>query len=158
MVNPNGPNQYDRLLAQLDQVEQTWNPTNPGEQVHGTVSEIVYVRTKDSRTFPMVLLADPSGTSWKVGCGRAQLRSELDRRKVQPGDQLAIRYNGQQTGKNNGRSFYSYGVAHAPIGPRDASLAFDGSREVDDDLGLIPGATSAPTVDGAPEDDSGFQR
>jgi hypothetical protein len=131
---------FDDLLAQLDQVEQPWSPEHDGDQVFGVVSGIDYIRTKVGTTMPLLRLTAPDGVVWKVAAGRAALRGELDRRSVQPGDRLAIRYTGMTAGKDGGRDFHGYRVAHQPVGPRDASAAFDGSREAVDDLGLVPGA------------------
>lgn len=132
---------YTELLAELDTVEETWTPERPGDQVFGVVTAVEYVRTKAGSTFPVLRITAPDGIAWRVGAGRMQLRNELDRRKVQPGDRVAIRYTGLTPGKDGGRDFHGYKVAHQPVGPRDPSLVFDGSREADDDLGLVAGAS-----------------
>jgi hypothetical protein len=132
--------EYADLLAELDQVEEAWSPVNSGDQVYGLVTGIDYIRTKVGSTMPLIRLTAPDGVAWKVGAGRAALRNELERRQVQPGDRLAIRYTGVTAGKDGGRDFHGYKVAHQPVGARDASAAFDGSREAHDDLGLVEGA------------------
>jgi hypothetical protein len=128
------------LLAELDQVEQAWSPANSGDQVFGLVTGIDYIRTKAGTTMPMIRLASPDGVVWKVGAGRMAIKNELDRRRVQPGDLLAIRYLGMVEGRDGGRDFHGYRVSHRSMGPRDATAAFDASREVEDDLGLVGGA------------------
>ena len=142
---------WNDLLAELDQVEETWSPENDGDQVFGVVTAIEYVRTKAGTTFPLLRVTSPDGVVWKVGAGRAQLRGELDRRSVQPGDRVAIRYTGITAGKDGGRDFHGYKVAHQPVGPRDPSAVFDGSREAVDDLGLVAGAADGTfTLDDQP--------
>lgn len=131
---------FAELLADLDVEETLWKPETPGDQVHGTIASIEYVRTKQGSTLPMVKVRTPTGGLVKVAAGRAAIRNELDRRKVQAGDLLAIRYLGVVDGKDGGRDFHGYRVSHKAMGARDAGAAFDGSREVEDDLGLVEGA------------------
>lgn len=135
------------LLSQLDADERDWTPAQAGEQVYGVIAGIDYMRAKNGNTFPMVRMAGPDGVTWKVIAGRAAIRGELDRRKVQPGDRIAIRYLGLVQGRDGGRDFHDYRIAHQPVGPRDPAQAFDANRVLEDDLGLIPDALASGTAD-----------
>lgn len=141
---------FAAMLADLDVEESLWKPETPGDQVYGEVTAIEYVRTKQGTTLPMVKVRTPAGDLVKVAAGRAAIRNELDRRKVQAGDLVAIRYLGLVEGKDGGRDFHGYRVAHKPLGARDASAAFNGATEVADDLGLVAGAVDGTfgAVDG----------
>lgn len=68
--------------------------------------------------------SDNPAVVWGVLCLHHVLESELvERRHVQPGDLVAIKYLGKPAGKD----YVSYRVVHEARGPRTASTAPSGS-------------------------------
>lgn len=131
---------FKSLEAELDVDLIEWEPASKGERIVGIVKAIEYVPTKSGEAMGVLTLTTPSGALARVACGAKNLRGQLESAKVQPGDGLAIQYEGKRQGKNGGNEFNAYRVAMQAIGQRDKEAAFK-VPEMPSDLGLVEGAT-----------------
>lgn len=127
-----------RISANLERTEVEWEPTDPGDTVVGYVGAIELIETKNG-VIPVVLVDTEDGSRVRVYAGRTRLRKQLVANKVQPGDAVGIRYEGEKQPRNGGRSYFDYRVDVVRIGERkpDEMLV-----ETPDD-GLVPGAVQA---------------
>lgn len=129
---------FTDLSAELDVPLIEWEPTTIGERIVGRVKTIEYVPVREGKEWMgLLLLETPNGSLARVAAGAKNLKSQLEAAKVQPGDGLAMQYEGERQPKNGGRAYNSYRVATHAVGPRDTALAFkvpEGSPEAD--LGL----------------------
>lgn len=130
------------LEAELDVELIEWEPETQGERVVGTVKSVEYVPMKTGGAMGVVTLATPSGALARVACGAKNLKSQLESAKVQPGDGLALQYEGKRESRNGGNAYNAYRVAHAPVGDRRPAEAFKVPEHVEDD-DLLPGAAAA---------------
>jgi hypothetical protein len=102
----------DRLAAAraaLDEPRpEAWKNPKEGEELAGTV-----VRTEEGdlgdEPVPIVIIDTGDGLR-AVWCFHDALRSQLNKLEPQPGDVIAIRYNGKQQSAS-GRFYHSYTVA-----------------------------------------------
>lgn len=131
---------YAALEAELDVERIDWEPEQAGERIVGEVKAIEYVSLDSGRVMGVLTLATPSGALARVAAGAKQLKGQLETAKVQPGDALAIKYEGKKTGRNGGREFNSYVVATQAVGDRRPEDVFKVPEETDD---LLPGAAEA---------------
>ena len=138
--------EWGALLEGLDDKEVPWNPENTGEQIYGVLQEIAYPRLKHGVVARLYIRDHSEPTIHVVTAGRAALKSECERRRIQPGDQIAIRYLGKQKSKG-GADFHAYRVQNQG-GPRNPDQIFkvveDHSGE---DLGLTTEAEQASSDD-----------
>jgi hypothetical protein len=142
-ANPARADMFAELEAQLDVQQIDWNPEQPGERVVGLVKSIEYLPTKSGGLMGVLRLATPSGAEARVSAGAKNLRAQLEAAKVQPGDGLALQYEGQRQSRTGGNPYNAYRVAMQAVGPRDPGKAFKVPEEADD-LGLLPGAAQDP--------------
>lgn len=133
---------FAALEAQLDVELIEWEPATEGERILGVVRQIDYIPTKSGAAMGVLTLATPSGAQARVACGAKNLKSQLEAAKVQTGDGLAIQYEGKRQSKNGGNEYNAYRIAHQAVGERRRDV-FKVPDTVEDDLGLVPGATSA---------------
>lgn len=131
-------NALDRIEANLQREEIDWEPTEVGDTVVGYVGAIEYVETKNGE-MPVVAIDTKDGARVKVYCGRTRLRKQLAKNKVQPGDALGIRYEGEKASKSGGNRYFDYRVDVVRVGERKPDEIF---RDTDDD-DLVAGAVQA---------------
>lgn len=122
-------NPLDVIEQNLQRDELDWEPSEVGDQVVGFVAGISYVETRNGET-PILAIDTKGGTRVKVWAGRTRLRKQLAANKVQPGDAIGIRYEGQKRSKN-GHDFFDYKIEVVRVGPRKPEEMF---RDDADDL------------------------
>jgi hypothetical protein len=102
----------DRLAAAkaaLDQPRpEAWRNPSPGDELAGTVAWIEAGDLGDGAV-PIVVV-DMGDSLRSVWVFHDALRSQLEKLQPQPGDVIAIRYNGKQISAS-GRTYHSYSVA-----------------------------------------------
>lgn len=103
--------------AALDVEEESWNP-EPGDKVIGALLGVERIATKVG-SVPVLRIGRADGTVARVMAGRKVLRSELERKKAQPGDTVGILYVGEAKSKD-GQPFFNYRVVVVEKGPRGA--------------------------------------
>ncbi len=85
------------------------------------VGELIARYTFDGGEFEpaemLVILPDGSEVAYSVLCGKATLRSFVERTDPQVGGQVGIKYAGEATSKKNGKSYAVYNGAFKPADP-----------------------------------------
>jgi hypothetical protein len=139
MPDTSSSDMFAALEAQLDVELIEWEPTVEGERIVGLVKTIEYVPTKLGTPMPVLTLQTPSGAHARVVAGAKNLKGQLEAAKVQPGDGVAIQYEGRRSPKNGGHEYNAYRIAHQAVGPRTPGAAFKVPDAVPHD-DLVPGA------------------
>ena len=145
-ANPSNSNAaqdpWAALEAQLDAPTAIrWEPKNPGDRIVVVVNDFKYLQTKaGDRVLPIVLGTMKTGQPVEISAGRAAIKSRLVEAKVQPGDMVAIEFEGEKQ-TEAGRSFFSYKAVVSKNGPRVLGTEFDPDSAVIDDL--VPNAVQA---------------
>lgn len=144
-MTPDTNAMFAALEAELDVDLIEWEPTETGERIVGRIKSIEYVPIRDGRERMGVLhLETPNGSLARVSAGAKNLKSQLEAAKVQPGDGLALQYEGQRSPRNGGREYNAYRVATQAVGARTPDRAFKVPEgPVEDDLGLITGTDAS---------------
>jgi hypothetical protein len=105
----------DRLAvakAALDEPRpEAWKNPSPGEELAGTVVRVEAGDLGDGPV-PIVVIDTGDGNLRSVWVFHDALHSQLEKLQTQPGDVIAIRYNGKQRSAS-GRDYHSYTVASA---------------------------------------------
>ncbi len=116
----------DDLESRLDRDEAPiWHP-QPGEKLIGRVVELEW-KTGDYEPHPLVTLVDDDGNEMAVRASATVLRNALERLRVQIGDKIAIRYNGERKSQA-GRSYRDFRVVKDQKAGEDFwSLAEEGN-------------------------------
>lgn len=128
----------DELDAAVDVDVTRWEP-EPGAKLVGTVVGIEYIKTKSGRYMPIVSIHDRSlDVVVEVPAGRAVLARRLESEKVQPGDGLAVKFNGSVTPEGGGNAYFDYRVAVARVGDRGPDVF----KVPADDDGLVEDAAT----------------
>ena len=98
------------LKAKLDQPRaESYKFTRAGEILTGTVAKLDVGRTRDGDQVRIVVLDDGEALR-SVWLLHDALDSQMRKLKPQPGDRIAIRYNGKETSAGSGRQYHSYTV------------------------------------------------
>jgi hypothetical protein len=119
----------DELLAQASADAQAdeipdWRPS-AGDSIAGAVVAVDRFTPREGDSFPVVTIATRDGEPVRVFCSRSVLRREIAEKHPQPGDLIAVRYNGSRL-SGAGRSFHHYSVAvrHQPAAPTEDQPPF----------------------------------
>jgi len=132
---------WDDMFEELKEEENVWNPTDVGERVFGEVREIDYPELKHG-VVPRLFIREPeSQTVHVVLAGRTNLKTQLLRKKVQPGDRIAIMYRGKLQGQGN--AYHAYKVVTRETDPRNADLVIQDVKSESSDLGFTSEAQAA---------------
>jgi hypothetical protein len=142
------PDHLDALAqieANLDRELLEWAPVETGDTLIGYCRAIEYVSTKHG-SIPTLQVETRDGALFTVWCGRARLKNQLHRAKLQPGDALGLRYLGQVESTNGGNAYHDYKVDVVRVGARREADMF----KIEEDLGLTPAAFNHDNVDDDP--------
>ena len=109
-----------RALARLGSADPSpWMPHKEKEhpkQIAGTVVRVGLYTTSSAaygvQTAPEVVLETPEKT-WGLRAFHSVLRSQLAQNNVQPGDTIAVEYQGMRESASGGSSYHGYRVARA---------------------------------------------
>ena len=85
---------------------------------------------------------------WDLSCGPASIKRPLAEKKAQPGDLIAIRYDGIGQTKS-GLDYKRFKIATEPQGERIEGVFFDLERaeaESGNDLGFVDGWNTTPAA------------
>jgi hypothetical protein len=107
----------ERARQALDVAETAWRPATKKDHPQVVAGDVVAIEMRGVNTAqgyqqcPVVVL-DAGEVVWAVWAWHSVLRSALARANVQPGDTIAIRYNGLQE-PAGGAAYHSYTVRRA---------------------------------------------
>jgi hypothetical protein len=89
---------------------EAWRP-DPGDKLSGEVVELSARAGYDGELYPIVTIRQRDGIELAVHAFHAVLRNELAKLAPQPGQRIAIRYDGQKGGDDGRSRYHSYRVA-----------------------------------------------
>ena len=110
-------NLKDKLDEEYEQVD-AWRP-QPGQELIGTVARI-NTRKTDQGDYPVVTIREADGSKLAFHAFHSVARTRLAEENPLPGDEMAIRYLGEQEGKNFTYHNYRIVVEHHQMSTKDA--------------------------------------
>ena len=123
----------DKLDEEYEQVD-AWRP-QPGQELIGTIVRINDRKT-DQGVYPVVTIREADGSKLAFHAFHAVAKTRLAEENPLPGDEMAIRYLGEQEGKNFTYHNYRIVVEHNQMPTKDAENVAATQQEKED--GEIP--------------------
>lgn len=97
-----------------EEFAQGWRP-EAGDGIEGVVVKVNY-RVHENHPepgYPIVTIQTANGELWAIHGMPSVLKNEINDRHLRPGDELAVIYDGNKSGRS-GRSYHAYRVASKP--------------------------------------------
>jgi hypothetical protein len=117
----------DRLAGN----SEAWRPADNDDHPNPVVGTVVEVTTGtgDYGDYPLIFVQDEDGNEWRVHCFGSVLQSRIAALKPEPGDEIGIKYLGEEPAKAfPGKNYKNFKVvlekkAGAADGPDWAAMA-----------------------------------
>jgi len=109
-VKPKKKASPDPLLAALDWERGIyWQATGPGDSLVGTFERLDHRAKSNGELFPVVEIRTDEGVLYAVWLFHTVLRQQFRAARPQPGERVAVRYDGQRQ-SGGGRPYHAYRV------------------------------------------------
>ena len=142
------PDRLAAARAKLDQPRaETFKFTKAGDEIAGVV---VRLDLADTEYGPQrIVVVDPGdGNLRSIWLLHDALRSQMEKLRPQPGDAIAVRYNGKVTSEKTGRGYHAYTVTSDRDRPAftwgKPAEADNGGETFDDGTPLPPAPDEPP--------------